>query len=67
MLWVTRRWHTDACVDGDEGVSFLVFRAKGASEVSVAEITNEVVDDLRAANPNVAITLIGIAADALWT
>ena len=45
-------------IDGDEGVSFLVFRAKGASEVSVAEITNEVVDDLRAANPKVAITLI---------
>jgi multidrug efflux pump subunit AcrB len=45
-------------INGDEGVSFLVFRAKGASEVSVAEVTNEVVDDLRAANPNVAITLI---------
>jgi multidrug efflux pump subunit AcrB len=45
-------------IDGDEGVSFLVFRAKGASEVSVAEITNEVVDGLRAAHPSVAITLI---------
>ena len=21
MLWVTRRWHTDAFVDGDEGVN----------------------------------------------
>jgi multidrug efflux pump subunit AcrB len=45
-------------IDGQEGVSFLVFRSKGASEVSVAEITNSVVDDLRAAHPNVAITLI---------
>jgi multidrug efflux pump subunit AcrB len=45
-------------IDGDEGVSFLVFRAKGASEVSVAEVTNAVVDDLRAAHPDVAITLI---------
>jgi multidrug efflux pump subunit AcrB len=45
-------------IDGEPGVSFLVFRAKGASEVSVAEITNEVVDDLRAQNPSVAITLI---------
>jgi multidrug efflux pump subunit AcrB len=45
-------------IDGEPGVSFLVFRAKGASEVSVAEITNDVVDDLRAAHPDVAITLI---------
>jgi multidrug efflux pump subunit AcrB len=45
-------------IDGEPGVSFLVFRSKGASEVSVAEVTNEVVDDLRAQNPDVAITLI---------
>jgi multidrug efflux pump subunit AcrB len=45
-------------IDGEPGVSFLVFRAKGASEVSVAEITNEVVEDLRAQHPNVDITLI---------
>jgi multidrug efflux pump subunit AcrB len=45
-------------IDGETGVSFLVFRAKGASEVSVAEVTNGVVDDLRAAHPDVAITLI---------
>jgi multidrug efflux pump subunit AcrB len=45
-------------IDGDEGVSFLVFRAKGASEVSVAELTTGVVEDLRTAHPNVAITLI---------
>ena len=45
-------------IDGDEGVSFLIFRAKGASEVSVAELTRGVVEDLRAAHPTVAITLI---------
>jgi multidrug efflux pump subunit AcrB len=45
-------------IDGEEAVSFLVFRAKGASEVSVADITNKVVDDLRAQHPNVGITLV---------
>jgi multidrug efflux pump subunit AcrB len=45
-------------IDGEAGVSFLVFRSKGASEVSVAEITNTVVDDLRRQNPNVAITMV---------
>jgi multidrug efflux pump subunit AcrB len=45
-------------VDGEPLVSFLVFRSKGASEVSVAEVTNTVVDQLRADNPNVEITLI---------
>ncbi|KAF0117037.1 MAG: acriflavin resistance protein [Rhodobacteraceae bacterium] len=45
-------------IDGEAGVSFLVFRSKGASEVSVAEVTNSVVDDLRQQNPNIAITLV---------
>ncbi|MFN5998172.1 MAG: efflux RND transporter permease subunit [Paracoccaceae bacterium] len=45
-------------IDGEAGVSFLVFRSKGASEVSVAEVTNSVVDDLRQQHPNVAITLV---------
>lgn len=45
-------------IDGQAGVSFLVFRSKGASEVSVAEVTNAVIDDLRLQNPNVAITLV---------
>ena len=45
-------------IDGEPGVSFLVFRAKGASEVSVAEITNEVVEDLRQQHPNVGITMV---------
>ncbi|WP_374427402.1 efflux RND transporter permease subunit [Tabrizicola sp.] len=45
-------------IDGETGVTFLVFRAKGASEVSVAELTNEVVDDLRQQHPNVGITMV---------
>ena len=45
-------------IDGEPGVTFLVFRSKGASEVSVAEITNAVVADLREQNPNVAITMV---------
>ena len=47
-----------ARIDGEASVSFLVFRSKGASEVSVAEVTNQVVDELRAKHPNVAITLV---------
>ncbi|MDZ4087386.1 MAG: efflux RND transporter permease subunit [Tabrizicola sp.] len=45
-------------INGEPGVTFLVFRAKGASEVSVAEITNGVVDDLRQQFPNVGITMV---------
>jgi multidrug efflux pump subunit AcrB len=45
-------------IDGETSVTFLVFRAKGASEVSVAEITNQVVADLRAQHPNVGITMV---------
>ncbi|MFN4201962.1 MAG: efflux RND transporter permease subunit [Tabrizicola sp.] len=45
-------------IDGEPGVSFLVFRAKGASEVSVAELTNQVVEQLRRDHPNVTITMI---------
>ena len=45
-------------IDGEPGVSFLVFRSKGASEVSVAEITNKVVDELRAQHPNVTLTMV---------
>jgi multidrug efflux pump subunit AcrB len=47
-----------ARIDGEASVSFLVFRSKGASEVSVAEVTNQVVEDLRQQNPNVAITMV---------
>jgi multidrug efflux pump subunit AcrB len=45
-------------IDGAPSVSFLVFRSKGASEVSVAEITNTVVDQLRAEHTGVQINLI---------
>ena len=45
-------------IDGAPAVSFLVFRSKGASEVSVAETTNRVVDQLRAEHPDKQITLV---------
>ncbi|MBP7002877.1 efflux RND transporter permease subunit [Amaricoccus sp.] len=44
-------------VDGKPVVTFAVFRAKGASEVSVAETVNATLADLRAAHPEVSITL----------
>ena len=47
-----------ARIDGETAVAFLVFRSKGASEVSVAEVTNTVVDDLRVQHPNVSITMV---------
>jgi multidrug efflux pump subunit AcrB len=47
-----------ARINGDPAVSFLVFRSKGASEVSVAETTNAVVEQLRRENPSVQITMI---------
>jgi multidrug efflux pump subunit AcrB len=45
-------------VDGKPTVSFLVFRSKGASEVSVAEITLAQLDKVRAENPDVQIDII---------
>ncbi len=47
-----------ARIDGETSVAFLVFRSKGASEVSVAETTNAVVETLRAENPDVTITMV---------
>ena len=47
-----------ARIDGEASVSFLVFRSKGASEVSVAEVTNQVVAELRQQSPNVSITMV---------
>ena len=44
--------------DGKPVVTFAVFRAKGASEVSVAETVNQTLDELRAANPGVGIELV---------
>ena len=45
-------------VDGRQMVSFQVFRAKGASEVSVAEITHEQLAKVRADHPEVQIEMI---------
>ncbi len=45
-------------MNGEQVVTFAVFRAKGASEVSVAEVVNAQLDEIRAANPNVSITLV---------
>jgi multidrug efflux pump subunit AcrB len=42
----------------DEVVVFAVFRAKGASEISVAEETNATLDQIRAAHPEVTITMV---------
>ena len=41
-----------------EVVVFAVFRAKGASEVSVAEETNAALDQIRADTPGVTITMV---------
>ncbi|MDO9523945.1 MAG: efflux RND transporter permease subunit [Gemmobacter sp.] len=45
-------------LNGEQVVSFAVFRAKGASEVSVAETVNTTLDELRQKYPNVGITLV---------
>ncbi|MGO4909799.1 efflux RND transporter permease subunit [Pseudorhodobacter sp. W20_MBD10_FR17] len=45
-------------LNGNQVVSFAVFRAKGASEVSVAEVVNEQLVSLRANNPEVDIKLV---------
>lgn len=47
-----------ARLDGEQVVSFGVFRAKGASEVSVAETVNATLDKIRADHPEVAINLV---------
>ncbi|PJN94839.1 ABC transporter permease, partial [Amaricoccus sp. HAR-UPW-R2A-40] len=44
--------------DGDPVVVFAVYRAKGASEVSVAETVNAVLDGVRAERPDVRIDLV---------
>jgi multidrug efflux pump subunit AcrB len=44
--------------DGQEVVVFSVYKAKGASEVSVAELTNATLDRIRAAHPGVSIALV---------
>lgn len=44
--------------NGTPSVTFAVFRAKGASEVSVAETVAESLDQVRAAHPDVAIHMV---------
>ncbi len=44
--------------DGEEVVVFAVFRAQGASEVSVAEEVNATLERIREANPGVAIEMV---------
>ncbi|WP_444666348.1 efflux RND transporter permease subunit [Cereibacter changlensis] len=44
--------------NGEPVVTFAVFRAKGASEVSVAEVVNGTLEELRAANPEVTVALV---------
>ncbi|MQW85700.1 efflux RND transporter permease subunit [Sinorhizobium saheli] len=44
--------------NGHPGVTFAVFRAKGASEVSVAETVAKTLDEVRAKNPDVTIEMV---------
>jgi hydrophobe/amphiphile efflux-1 (HAE1) family protein len=44
--------------DGEPVVVFAVYRAKGASEVSVAETVTSVLDGVRAQHPDVAIDIV---------
>jgi multidrug efflux pump subunit AcrB len=44
--------------NGTPSVTFAVFRAKGASEVSVAETVAASLDEVRKVNPNVAIEMV---------
>jgi hydrophobe/amphiphile efflux-1 (HAE1) family protein len=45
-------------LNGEQVVTFAVFRSKGASEVSVAETVNAELDKLRAKNPGVSIDIV---------
>lgn len=44
--------------NGNPGVTFAVFRAKGASEVSVAETVAKSLEKIRAAHPDVTIEMV---------
>ena len=44
--------------NGNPGVTFAVFRSKGASEVSVAETVAQNLDKVRAEHPNVSIEMV---------
>ena len=52
-----------ATLDGQPVVAFGVFRATGASDLSVAERVRERLEEVRAAYPEVTITLIDDATD----
>ncbi len=45
-------------LDGNQVVTFAVFRAKGASEVSVANVTEAALAEIRAAHPEVNIAVV---------
>ena len=45
-------------LDGEQVVSFAIFRAKGASDLTVGETVHKAVDELRADYPQVSLTLI---------
>lgn len=45
-------------LNGEQVVTFAVFRAKGASEVSVAETVNATIDTIRSQFPNVGIKVV---------
>ncbi|GLS88563.1 hypothetical protein GCM10010873_35370 [Cypionkella aquatica] len=45
-------------LNGEQVVTFAVFRAKGASEVSVAETVNQTLDQIRADYPKVGIKIV---------
>ncbi|PTE15045.1 efflux RND transporter permease subunit [Pseudogemmobacter blasticus] len=47
-----------AKVNGEQVVVFAVYRAKGASEVSVAETVNKTIDELKAQSPGVGFKLV---------
>lgn len=44
--------------NGQPGVTFAAFRAKGASEVSVAETVGKTLDEIRAKHPDVSIEMV---------
>lgn len=44
--------------NGEPSVTFAVFRAKGASEVSVAETVSEQLTKIRQQHPNISITMV---------
>ncbi|WP_342236990.1 efflux RND transporter permease subunit [Inquilinus sp. OTU3971] len=52
--------------NGTPVVTFSVFRAKGASEVSVAEVVVKTLDDIRAKHPDVTIEMVDDAVSIAY-